>query len=560
MQATHLKERTKLGNRWQTALTVAIALLMAFPLIYVLMAVFTPTSPGWVHLQETVLLTYIVNTVILAVGVGLGTTIIGATTAWLVTMCEFPGRRLFQWALFLPLAVPAYVLAYTYTDLLQYAGPVQSGLRDAMGWGRGDYYFPEIRSLGGAVFVLTFALYPYIYMLARATFNEQSMCVIEISRSLGCSAMRVFWKVALPLARPAIIGGLALVLMETLGDFGAVAYFSVKTFTTGIFHAWRDLGDIQAALKLASILAILVILALYLERMSRRAAKFHHTSARYRPLPKYELVGWRKFAVIAICATPVIIGFALPGAQLLWWALTQTSDLHGFGTLVIDSITVALIASVIAVAVATLLAYGLRLNKSPLVNAATRLSVLGYAVPGLILAIGIVVPFTWVENNIDAWFRATWGISTGLFLSGSLVALLFAYVVRFLAVSFNAIEASLGKITPSYDSAARTLGAGVFGTLRQVHMPLLSGSMLTAGLLVFVDVLKELPATYVLRPFNFNTLAVRTFELASDEQLAAASVPALTIVLVGLIPIILMSRAISASRPGQQTIPDGVPA
>ena len=560
MQTTFLKQRNRLGNRWQTMLTMAIAALMALPLVYVLLAVFAPTSPGWVHLQETVLATYIINTVILAVGVGLGTTIIGVTTAWLVTMCEFPGRRIFQWALFLPLAVPAYVLAYTYTDLLQYAGPVQSGLRDMMGWGRGDYYFPQIRSLGGAMFVLTFALYPYIYMLARATFNEQSMCVIEISRSLGCSAMRVFWKVALPLARPAIIGGLALVLMETLGDFGAVAYFSVKTFTTGIFHAWRDLGDIQAAIKLASILAILVIFALYLERLSRKAAKFHHTSARYRPLPKYELAGWRRIAVIAICATPVIIGFALPGAQLLWWALTQSSDLHGFGTLVVDSITVALIASVIAVAVATLLAYGLRLNKSPLVNAATRLSVLGYAVPGLILAIGIVVPFTWMENSIDAWFRANWGISTGLFLSGSLVALLFAYVVRFLAVSFNAIEASLGKVTASYDAAARTLGAGVFGTLRQVHMPLLSGSMLTAGLLVFVDVLKELPATYVLRPFNFNTLAVRTFELASDEQLAAASVPALTIVVVGLIPIILMSRAISTSRPGQESIPDGVSA
>jgi len=530
---------------------------MAFPLFYVLLAVFAPDTEGWLHLQSTLLGTYISNTVILAVGVGLGTTIIGTCCAWLVTMCEFPGRRIFQWALFLPLAVPAYVLAYTYTDLLQYAGPVQSSLRDAMDWGRGDYYFPEIRSLGGAIFVLTFALYPYVYMLARATFNEQSMCVIEISRSLGCSAMRVFWKVAVPLARPAIIGGLALVLMETLGDFGAVSYFSVKTFTTGIFHAWRDLGDIQAAMKLASILAILVILALYLERLSRRSAKYHHTSARYRPLPNYAMHGWRRWAVVAICASPVVIGFVLPGAQLAWWALTQTSDLHGFGTLVVDTIMVALIASVIAVVVATLLAYGLRMNKSPLVNAATRLSVLGYAVPGLILAIGIVVPFTWMENSIDAWFRANWGISTGLFLSGSLVALIFAYVVRFLAVSFNTIEASLGKVTPSYDAAARTLGAGVFGTLRQIHVPLLSGSMLTAGLLVFVDVLKELPATYVLRPFNFNTLAVRTFELASDEQLAAASVPALTIVLVGLIPIILMSRAITASRPGQQSIPDG---
>jgi iron(III) transport system permease protein len=560
MQLALTKKRNRLGSRWQTLLTLAIATVMAFPLFYVLLAFFAPVTDGWVHLQNTLLGTYIFNTVVLAVGVGLGTTIIGTGCAWLVTMCEFPGRRIFQWALFLPLAVPAYVLAYTYTDLLQYAGPVQSGLREAMAWGRGDYYFPEIRSLGGAVFVLTFALYPYVYMLARATFNEQSMCIIEVSRSLGCSAMRVFTRVALPLARPAIIGGVALVLMETLGDFGAVSYFSVKTFTTGIFHAWRDLGDIQAALKLASILAILVIMALYLERLSRKSAKFHHTSARYRPLPNYELHGWRRWAVIAICAAPVIIGFVLPGAQLAWWAMTQTSDLHGFTGLVIDSVTVALIASVIAVGVATLLAYGLRLNNSPLVAAATRLSVLGYAVPGLILAIGIVVPFTWLENSIDAWFRANWDISTGLFLSGSLVALLFAYVVRFLAVSFNTIEASLGKVTPSYDAAARTLGAGVFGTLRRVHVPLVSGSLLTAGLLVFVDVLKELPATYVLRPFNFNTLAVRTFELASDEQLAAASVPALAIVLVGLIPIILMSRAISTSRPGQQAVPEGAPA
>jgi iron(III) transport system permease protein len=466
-------------------------------------------------------------------------------------MCDFPGRRVFQWALFLPLAVPAYVLAYTYTDLLQFAGPVQSFLRDTFDWGRGDYYFPRIHSLGGAIFVLTFALYPYVYMLARAAFMEQSICVIEVSRSLGCSPLRVFWSVALPLARPALIGGLALVLMETLGDFGAVAYFSVKTFTTGIFHAWRDLGDIQAALKLAAILAIFVMMALYLERLSRRSARYHHTSGRYRPLPNYELKGRAKIGAILACSIPVFIGFALPGGQLLWWALGHTPDLDGFGSLVADSLTVATITSVLAVLVATLLAYAARLNTGRLVQTATRFAVMGYAVPGLILAIGIVVPFTFVENSLDAWMRASFGISTGLFLSGTLVALIFAYLVRFLSVSFNAIEASLGKVTPSFDAASRTLGTSMIGTLGRVQLPLMSGSLLTAGLLVFVDVLKELPATYVLRPFNFNTLAVRTFELASDEKLVAASVPALTIVLVGLIPIIMMSRAIGAARPGK---------
>ncbi len=563
MQGTRGKYRSRLGSRGQTVFTVGLAMLMAFPLVYVLFAVLQPVTASWAHIQDTLLLQYILNTAGLAVGVGLGSLIIGASCAWLVTMCDFPGRRVFQWSLFLPLAVPAYVLAYTYTDLLQFAGPVQSFLRDTFDWGRGDYYFPRIHSLGGAIFVLTFALYPYVYMLARAAFMEQSICVIEVSRSLGCSPLRVFWSVALPLARPALIGGLALVLMETLGDFGAVAYFSVKTFTTGIFHAWRDLGDIQAALKLAAILAIFVMMALYLERLSRRSARYHHTSGRYRPLPNYELKGQAKIGAILACSIPVFIGFALPGGKLLWWALGHTPDLDGFGSLVADSLTVATITSVLAVLVATLLAYAARLNTGRLVQTATRFAVMGYAVPGLILAIGIVVPFTFVENSLDAWMRASFGISTGLFLSGTLVALIFAYLVRFLSVSFNAIEASLGKVTPSFDAASRTLGTSMTGTLGRVQLPLMSGSLLTAGLLVFVDVLKELPATYVLRPFNFNTLAVRTFELASDEQLVAASVPALTIVLVGLIPIIMMSRAIGAARPGKpsaESLPQGAMA
>jgi iron(III) transport system permease protein len=535
-----------------TITALVVAGLVATPIAVVMASLFVPAGEVWRHLAATVLPGYVANTMMLMIGVGLGTLAIGVATAWLVTMCQFPGRALFEWALLLPLAVPTYAIAFTYGGLFEFAGPVQSALRDAFAWGRGDYWFPDIRSLGGAVLVMTVVLYPYVYLLARAAFLEQSVCVIEVSRTLGRSPWQSFVEVALPLARPAIAGGLALALMETLGDFGAVQYLAVSTFTTGIFRTWFGLGEPIAAAQLSAALMLFVLALILFERSSRGGRKFHHTSRRYRALPRYKLGGTTAAWGFLACFTPIFLGFLLPGGQLVAWTLETASTVvdADFLTLAANSVMLASATAVIAVAVALLLAYGHRLRPGPLMAGATRVSSMGYAIPGAVIAVGVLVPFAWLDNRLDAFMREAFGLSTGLILSGTLAALIFGYLVRFLAISFNTVEASLGKVTPTMDGSARTLGLGPGATLARVHMPIISGSLLTAALLVFVDVMKELPATMIMRPFNFNTLAVRAFELAEDEQLAESAPAALSIVAVGILPVILLSLAIARSRPG----------
>jgi iron(III) transport system permease protein len=378
--------------------------------------------------------------------------------------------------------------------------------------------------------------------------------VIEVSRTLGCSPWQSFRRIALPLARPALATGIALAVMETLGDFGTVQFFAVDTFTTGIFRTWFGLGDVAAAAQLAAMLLIFVFIALYVERRSRGAARYHHTSTRYRPLRPFALRGGWAALAWAVCFFPVFFGFILPAGVITVWAIETAPEILGrdFVELVANTVTVAGLAAVLSVLVALGLGYGLRLGATPVVRAATRVAGMGYAVPGSVVAVGVLLPFAWIDNTVDGWMRAHMGISTGLLLSGTLVALVFAYLVRFLAVSFNAVEASLGNVTPNMDRAARSLGKTPFQTVLRVHVPIVWGSLLTAGLLVFVDVMKELPATLIMRPFNFNTLAVRAFELASDERLAESSGPALAIVAVGIVPVILLSLAIARSRPGQE--------
>jgi len=541
------------GSRAWAWLSFLAACVISIPVAVVLSFVFTPASDIWRHLVDTVLIRYIANTAGLIIGVGFGSFVLGVATAWLVTMCRFPGRKIFEWALFLPMAVPAYVLAYTYTGMLEFSGPVQTSLREAFGWSRADYWFPDIRTLGGAIVMLALVLYPYVYLLARAAFLEQSVCVIEVSRTLGCTPWQSFRRVALPLARPALATGVALAIMETLGDFGTVQYFAVDTFTTGIFRTWFGLGDPAAAAQLAAILLIFVFVALFIERRSRGAARFHHTSTRYRPLKPFQLRRWRALVAWSACFLPIFFGFALPAGQLTVWAVDTAEQTLGrdFYQLIANTVTVAGLAAVIAVLVALGLGYGLRLGASPLTRASTRVASMGYAIPGTVVAVGVLLPFAWLDNTVDAWARVHLGVSTGLLLSGTLVALVFAYLVRFLAVSFNTVEASLGNVTPNMDRAARSLGKTPFQTVVRVHVPIIWGSLLTAGLLVFVDVMKELPATLIMRPFNFNTLAVRAFELASDERLPESSGPALAIVAAGILPVILLSLAISRSRPGQ---------
>ena len=535
---------------WSVVVTL-LAALVAAPVLVVLGSVFLPAGEVWSHLASTVLPRYVGNSLWLLVGVGSGSLVLGVGLAWLVTMCSFPGKRLFEWALLLPMAVPAYILAYTYTDFLQFAGPVQGALRAVTGWGPGEYWFPNVRSLGGAMAMLTLALYPYVYLLARAAFLEQASSILEASRSLGRGPWGSFFVVSLPLARPAIVAGVALALMETLSDFGTVDYFGIATFTTGIYRTWFGMGERVAAAQLAALLLAFVFVLIVLERWSRRRATYQQpTATRYRVLSGYRLRGRRAALAFAASFAPIALGFLLPAGVLLSMTIRHAERTVGplFWQYARNSLLLAVVTALLAMLLALVLAYGVRIRPNALTKLATRVSSMGYAVPGSVIAVGVLMPLGFFDNAVDAWMRDAFGISTGLLLSGTVVGLVFAYLVRFLAVSFGTVEAGLGKVTRSMDEAAMSLGHRPLRTLFRVHAPMLRGSLLTAMLLVFVDVIKELPATLIVRPFNFDTLAVRVYRLASDERLVEASGGALAIVLVGILPVVVVSTAIARSR------------
>jgi len=528
---------------------LAVAALLAMPILVVALHLLQPSE--WIgHIAKTLLPSYIVNTLWLMVAVAIGTAFIGTSCAWLVTMCRFPGRRIFEWALILPLAAPAYVLAYVYTDFLQHSGPVQTGLRALMGWGPRDGWFPEIRSVPGAALMFTLVLYPYVYLIARSSFLEQSVSVFEAARTLGCDARTAFRRIALPLARPAIVTGVALALMETLADYGTVSHFGVQTFTTGIYRAIFSYGDKVAAAQLATMMLGFVALLIALERLNRGRRTFQVKGV-YAVLPSYRLQGWRATGAVAVCLLPIGLGFLLPAGLMINMTI-KAGNLFEARTLELiwNSASVAGIAAGAAVLIAVILGYANRLEKSTLGRAAVRITSLGYAVPGSVIAIGLLITLGSFDNAVDGWMRETFGVSTGLLFTGTIAALIFAYLVRFMAVALQTVEAGLSKVTPSMDDAARTLGRGPWRTLREVHVPIMSTSLLAAGLIVFVDVMKELPATMILRPFNHDTLAIVAHNLASDERLISAGGPSLMIVLVGLLPIILISRRIAAARPG----------
>ena len=532
---------------------IVVAVLAALPVASVGLNLFVGgTSATWSHLSQTVLPEYILNSALLCLGVGTGIALMGVSTAWLTAMHDFPGRRFFEWALVLPLAMPAYVLAYVYTDFLQFVGPVQTWLRDTFGWSYGDYWFPDVRTLPGAMLMFMCVLYPYVYLLARAAFLERASGMLEAARTLGMGPWQAFFRVSLPLARPAIVAGVALALMETLADYGTVAYFAVNTFTTGIYRAWFSLGDRVAAAQLAAMLLAFVLFLLMIERVSRGRARYHNTTGRNRPMAGARLNGPAALVALFACLLPLLIGFVLPAILLLRMALTEGDAQFGERFLILsrNSFMLAGITAAIAVLLAVLLAYGARLSKPPLARALNRLVGLGYAVPGAVIAVGVLIPVTRLDNWLAAQWQAWFDYNPGLILTGGIAALVYAYLVRFLAVALHTVEDSLAKITPNMDDAARCLGYRQGETLRRVHAPMLRGSLLTAGLLVFVDVMKELPATLVMRPFNFDTLATQAYTLASDERLAEASTAALAIVAVGLLPLIALSRQIAASRRG----------
>jgi iron(III) transport system permease protein len=524
-----------------------VALLVMVPVLSVIANVFVGgTGETWTHLARTVLPEYIANTLWLCLGVGAGVIVVGVTTAWLVSMYDFPGRSIFEWALVLPLAVPAYVMAYTYTDLLQFVGPVQTWLRDTFGWQRGDYWFPDIRSLGGAMTMFVLVLYPYVYLLARTAFLERAGGMLEVGRSLGLGAWSNFFRVSLPLARPAVAGGTALALMETLADYGTVSYFAVQTFTTGIYRAWFSLGDRSAAAQLSAALLGFVVLVLALERLSRGRRRFHNTTIRHGRSIERRLTGTRAALAWLACALPLALGFLVPIGILLRFAAVHGDAQFGarYVQLAGNSFSLAVVTAVVAVALSVLLAYAARTGRRP-ARWANHIVNLGYAVPGSVIAVGVLIPVARLDNALSDWLERTTGADVGLLITGGMAALVYAYLVRFLSVSLQTVDASLSKITPSMDDAARSLGHGQAATLARVHLPLLRMSLLTGGLLVFVDVMKELPATLVMRPFNLDTLATQAYVLVSDERLAEASTAALTIVAVGVLPLIAVSRAIT---------------
>ena len=534
-----------------TMLAVAIAVIISIPIIFVFQSVFTDSGDIWSHLVETVLVDYITNSFWLMLGVGFGVCVIGVGTAWLVTMCSFWGSSWFEWSLLLPLAAPAYLLAYAYTDMLDYFGPVQIWLRSIFGWTSvRDYWFPDIRSLWGAVVMLMLVLYPYVYLLARLAFLEQSICTLEASRSLGCNPWSSFFTTALPLARPSIMAGLALALMETLNDFGTVQYFGVNTFTTGIYRTWLGMGERAAAAQLAAFLMLFILILIVLERWSRSQSRYYQTGNVGQHLPKYNL-GWlRGILAWFACFLPIALGFLIPSGYLLQMTLNNLSETldDDFWSLANHSFLCAIATAFIAMVIALILAYGQRLQPNKAMRTSVRVAAMGYAIPGSVIAVGTLIPLGNFDNAVDAWMRSNFNISTGLLLSGTILTLIYAYLVRFLAVALSSVESSLNKITPNLDDASRSLGYGTTSTLVKVHVPMMWGGLLTAAMLVFVDVMKELPATLVIRPFNFDTLAIRVYQYASDERLIQASAPALAIVLVGIIPVILLSVRIAKSR------------
>jgi iron(III) transport system permease protein len=538
------------GARALSWVAILVACICALPMLAVLLAALSGGTETVQHLAQTVLGGYVRTTLTLVVLVALGTFGLGVGAAWLVTMTRFPGVRFFEIALVLPLAFPAYVLAYAYTHVLDHPGIVQTALRDATGWGPRDYWFPEIRSLGGAAAMLVLVLYPYVYLLARAAFLQQSGTTFLAARALGSSPWAAFFKVSLPLARPAIAGGVLLAVMETIADFGTVAYFGVQTFATGIYTSWFSLFDRVGAAQLALCLLSFALLLAMLERLQRGDARYHDPARQAQAAPPLQLRGWRGLMATLLCAIPVTFGAILPIIVLFSMGLGSEQNLLSTRYLgfIQNSATLAAIAAVVTVLAAICVGFFQRMRADRVSQTATYVARLGYAVPGGVIAVGLLVPFAAFDNALDAWMRATFDISTGLLITGSIWLLVIAYMVRFLAAALGAYEGGQSMVHVNMDAASRSLGQGPIGTLRRVHLPILTPSLLTALLIVFVDVMKELPATLIMRPFNFDTLAVQAYRLASDERLEGAAVPSLVIVAMGLLPVILICRQVGRQK------------
>ncbi|MBB4304106.1 iron(III) transport system permease protein [Rhodobium orientis] len=538
------------GDVAWTVLVSVISFFALLPILALVVISLTPAGEVWAHLISTVLPRAISTTALLMLGVAGVVTAVGVTTAWLVTMCRFPGRRLFDWALLLPLAVPTYIVAYTYVEAMDVTGPIQTTIRAVFGFTSArDYWFPEIRSLPGAVFVMGMVLYPYVYLTTRAMFLMQSACALDVARTLGANPLRLFSSVALPLARPAIAVGVTLAMMECLNDIGAVEHLGVKTLTFSIYDTWLNRGSLAGAAQMATAMLVIVFLLIWLERFARRHQRYHQTSSRYRMLPNYRLTGWKAALAILACSAPIVLGFLVPASVLADVASRRLEQLSapGFLSAVVNSIGLSLAAVVLTVLTGLLVAYTLRLRRNRLIHTIARFSTIGYAVPGTVLAVGILIPSAAFDNFLDGTMRATFGISTGLLLTGSGAVIVYGYATRFLAVAFGTLESGLQKVSPNLDMASRALGRTAARSLVEIHMPMIKPALATASMLVFVECMKELPATILLRPFNFETLSTTVYAAASQEAFERGAVAALAIVAVGLLPVIFLARTSSST-------------
>lgn len=513
---------------------IVVVTMVAMPLLVIVLSWASDQTDIWQHLIATQLSTLLRNTLVLALGVGVGVTLIGVSLAWLTVMCEFPGRRWLDWALMLPMAVPAYVLAFVVLGMYDFSSPLQYWLRDTMGYSRGI----DIRSEATVIAVLVLVLYPYVYMLARSAFLAQGSDVMEAARILGCSSTAAFFRVALPMARPAIVAGTSLAMMETLADFGTVAMFNYDTFTTAIYKAWFGLFNLQAAAQLASLLLLFVALALTAERKSRGAERYVQ-GGRLQHFYRFRLPRWLGWLACTYCLVILSVAFFTPLLQLMSWTLQQgfaALDLR-YMKLLWHTLSLGSMAAMLTVVLAILIAFCQRKTGSRHWQRFFSLATLGYALPGSVLAVGIMLSFTWIENSLLVPMRHVLGWSSQQWLVGSVFALIAAYWVRFLAVASGPVDAGLDRIRSTIPEAARSLGVGGWRLLWRVYLPMLRPGLLTALILVFVDVMKEMPATLLLRPFGWDTLAVRIFELTSEGEWHRAALPALTLVAVGLLPV-----------------------
>ncbi|GEO85199.1 ABC transporter permease [Ciceribacter naphthalenivorans] len=536
-----------------TVAALVVSAFVAMPIVAIFLIGITGGSDNWQHMLTNVVPRATGRTLLLLAMTGALTAVIGIASAWLVASCDFPFRRLLSVALVLPLAIPSYLAAYAFGEFLDFTGPVQTFYRSLFGFQSArDYSFPDIRSLGGAVLVMTAVLYPYVYLACRSMFLMQGRAAADVARTLGAGPWRVFARVQIPMARPAIMVGLTLVMMETLNDIGAVEYLGVQTLTFSIYDTWLNRGSLAGAAQIASVLLVFVVLLLWIERQARRRQRFasQKTTAVTIDAVRLKLSGWRGFGATLICAFPALVGFVIPVAVLAGFALRRIGDfteprlLRALG----NSITISSAAALATVILGFVLAYAARSDRSRLTASASRLASLGYGIPGTVLAIGVLIPLASLDNFMDGVLRQSLGISTGLLLSGTGFAIVYAATVRFLAMAEGTIDSGFQKLSPHLDMAARTLGRNALQTFRQVLLPNMRPAVLTAALLVFIETLKELSATILLRPFNFNTLATLVYEDASRSKVQDASVAAIIIILAGLIPVILVSRSLDRGR------------